>query len=158
MCSIKSASYSRRPSRINDEMEAKIYTDQTGQFPVLSSRGHQYIMVLLNMDSSYISSEPMKNRHSSEIVMTYQNLINRLKACRINPKHHVLNNECSKEFKEAIKDNKMTYQLVPPDDHQRNIAERAIQTAKSHIVSVLCGVDPNFPMHLWDLLIPQMEI
>ena len=102
--------------------------------------------------------EPMKNRHLSEIVMTYQNLINRLKACRINPKHHVLNNECSKEFKEAIKDNKMTYQLVPPDDHRRNITERAIQTAKSHIVSVLCDVDPNFLMHSWDLLILQVEI
>ena len=62
---------------IYDEMEAKIYTDQTGKFPVRSSRGHQYIMVLINMDSSYISMEPMKNRHSSEIVMTYQILINR---------------------------------------------------------------------------------
>ena len=115
-------------------------------------------MVLLNMESWYISMELMKNRHSSEIVKTYQILINRLKACGINPKHHVLDNECSEEFKEAIKDNKMTYQLVPPDDHRRNIAERAIQTAKSHIVSVLCGVDPNFPMHLWDYLIPYMNI
>ena len=88
----------------------------------------------------------------------HQILINRLKVCGINPKHHVLDNECSEEFKEAIKDNKMTYQLVPPDDHQRNVSERLIQTAKSHIVSVLCGADPNFPMHLWDFLIPQMEI
>ena len=52
----------------------------------------------------------------------------------------------------------MTYQLVPPDDHRWNISERAIQTAKSHVVYVLCGVDPNLPMHLWDLLIPKMEI
>ena len=85
-------------------------------------------MVFLNMDNSYISMEPMKNRHSSEIVMTYQILIDRLKACGIIPKHHVLDNECSAEFKEAIMANKMTYQLVPPDDHRRNIAERAIQT------------------------------
>ena len=102
--------------------------------------------------------EPMKNRQSSEIFITYQILINRLKACGVKPKHHVLDSECSEDFKEAIKDNKMTYQLVPPDDHQQNITERAIQTAKSHIVSVLCGADPNFPMHLWDFLIPQMEI
>ena len=74
-------------------------------------------MVLLNMDSSYISMEPMKNQHSSEIVMTYQTLIDSLKACGINPTHPVLDNECSEEFNEAIKDNKMTYQLIPPDDH-----------------------------------------
>ena len=131
---------------------------QTGQFPVRSSRGHHYIMVLINMDSSYISMEPMKNRHSSEIVMTYHILIDRLKACVIIPRHHVLDNECSAEFKKAIKDNKMTYQLVPPDDHRQNIAERAIQTDKSQIVLVLCGAHPNFPLKLWDLLTTQMEI
>ena len=50
------------------------------------------------------------------------------------------------------------YELVPRDDHQRNIAERAIQTAKSPVISVLCGCDLHFPVHLWDLLLPQMEI
>ena len=113
---------------LNDEMQAKIYNDQTSQFPLRSSQGYQYIILVINMESSYISMEPMKNRHSSENVMTYQILIDRLKSCGIIPKHHVLDNECSAEFKEAIKDKKMTYQLVPPDDHRQNIAERAIQT------------------------------
>ena len=120
---------------LNDEMQAKIYTDQTGRFSVRSSQEHQCIMVLINMDSSYINMESMKNRHFSEIVLTYQILIDWLKACGIIPKHHILDNECSAEFKKAIKDNKMTYQLVPPDDHQRNIAVGAIQTGKSHIES-----------------------
>ena len=111
-------------------------------------------MVLINMDSSYISMEPMKIRHASQLVKTYQIMIDRLKACGIKQKKHVLDNECSAEFKEAIRDNQMTYELVPPDDHRRNIVERAIETAKSHIISVLCGCDPNFPMHLCDLLLP----
>ena len=116
------------------------------------------MMVLINMDSSYISMEPMKTRHASQLVKTYQKMIDRLKACGINPEKQVLDKECSAEFKKAIRDNQMTYELVPPDDHRRNIAERAIQTAKSHVISVLCSCDPNFPMHLWDLLLPQMEI
>ena len=70
----------------------------------------------------------------------------------------MLDNKCSAEFKEAIRDNQMAYELVPPDDHGRNIAERVIQTANSHIISVLCGSDPNFLLHLWDFLLPQMEI
>ena len=86
-------------STIYDKTEEKIYTDQTGKFPVGSNRGHQYVMVLINMDSSYVSMEPMKNQHSSEIVMTYQILPNRLKACGINPKPHVLNSECSEDFR-----------------------------------------------------------
>ena len=83
-------------------------------------------MVLLNIDSLYIGMEPIKNRHSSELVKTYQILIDRLKACGINPKYYVLDNECSDEFKETIKDNKRTYQLVLADDHRRIIAERVI--------------------------------
>ena len=100
----------------------------------------------------------MKNRSLSEMIKTYQELINSLKRTVIQPKHHVLDNEASVELKQTIKDNVMTYQLVPYDDHQRKIAERVIQMTKSHVISVLYGVDPNFPMYLWDLLIPQMEI
>ena len=52
----------------------------------------------------------------------------------------------------------MTYQLVPPDMHRRNMAEKAIQTFKDHFVAILSGVDESFPMHLWDRLLPQTEM
>ena len=123
--------------KIYEKMRERIYTDQTGKFLVWSSRGHQYIMVLIKMDSSYISMEPMKTRHASQMVQTYQIMIDRLKACGINPKKHVLDNECSTEFKEAIRVNQMTYEPVPPYNHRRNIAERVIQTAKIHIFLLL---------------------
>ena len=42
------------------------------------------------------------------------------------PKHHVLDNKCSKEFKEAIRSNGMTFQLADAHDHRRNVAEKAI--------------------------------
>ena len=53
-------------------------------------------------------------------------MIDRLKVCGINAKKNVLDKKCSAEFKEAIRDNDMTYELVPPDDHQRNIRERVV--------------------------------
>jgi hypothetical protein len=52
----------------------------------------------------------------------------------------------------------MTYQLVPPHCHRRNAAERAIRTFKEHFVAGLASVDPDFPMHLWDRLLPQAEM
>ena len=81
-------------AEIYDKMQDRVYTNQTGKFLVQSSKGYQYIMVMINKDSSYMSMEPMKNRHSSQITTTFQIMIVRLKACRINPKHHVLDNEC----------------------------------------------------------------
>ena len=52
----------------------------------------------------------------------------------------------------------MNYQLVPPNTHQSNAAERAIHKLKAHFIAILTGVAPNFPINLWDLLIPQMEL
>ena len=51
----------------------------------------------------------------------------------------------------------MTYQLVPPHDHRCNMAEKAIQTFKARFISILCGADKDFPLHLWDCLLPQAE-
>ena len=92
------------------------------------------------------------------MVKTYQCLIDRLKDCRITPKHHILDNKCSAQFKQAIKANNMTYELTPADDHSRNIVEKAIQTFKDHFIAILCGTDDVFPMHLWDRLLPQAEM
>ena len=100
----------------------------------------------------------MKNRTAGEMVRTYQCLIDRLNICGITPKYHILDNECSAEFKQAIKANNMTYELTPADDHSRNITEKAIQTFKDHFITILRGTDDVFPMQLWDRLLPQAEM
>ena len=124
---------------VNEEAAQKIYTDQPGRFPKKSSRGNQYIMVLNEVDSDAILGELMKNRTAGEMIRAYQVLIDRLNSAGIFPKHHILDNECSTELKTVIKNNKMTFQLVPPHGQRRNIAEKAIQTFKDHFISILCG-------------------
>jgi hypothetical protein len=52
----------------------------------------------------------------------------------------------------------MTYESVPPDCHQRNMAKRAIQTFKNHFVSILSGVDDRFPLSLWCHLVQPAEL
>jgi hypothetical protein len=75
----------------------------------------------------------------------------------IAPKEHILNNECSADFKAVITTNNMTYQLVPPQDHRRNKAEKVVQTFKDHFVAILCGADKSFQLNLWDLLLRQAK-
>ncbi len=142
-----------------DEATQKKLSDQPGWFPNKSSKGNQYIMVLTERDSDVILVEAMKNCSSGEMIWVYQKLINCLHAAGIVPKHHILDNKCSDEFKDkkTIKCKKMTYQLVPPHNHHRNCAKKAIQTFKDHFVAILCGVDKEFPLNLWDLLLPQAE-
>ena len=75
----------------------------------------------------------------------------------ITPIQQVLDNETSMAYRQEIMATGMTYQLVPPDDHRRNIAGKTIQTWKYHFIVVCSGVSAHFPMHLWCRLVPQSE-
>jgi hypothetical protein len=138
---------------MEDKATQKMWTDQTGRFPKKSSKGNQYIMVLTESDSGAILVEPMKNITSGKMIRMYQTLVERLRLAGIAPKEHILDNECSADFKAAITTNNMTYQLIPPHDHRRNKAEKAVQTFKDHFVAILCGANKSFPLNLWDLLL-----
>ena len=49
-------------------------------------------------------------------------------------------------------------ELVQPYCHRRNVAEVAIKNFKAHFISILAGVDDNFPIRQWDKLLPQAEL
>ena len=106
-------------------------------------------MVVFEIDSNVILVESMRNRTSGEMVKSYQTFGNRLKEQGFEPKMHVLDNECSAEFKEAIAKNGMEYQPVPPHNHLRNIVKKALQTFKDPFVAVLCETNVTFLMQLW---------
>jgi hypothetical protein len=112
-------------------------------------------MVLVEVDGNYIDAEPLKNKTDGSMINAYLALWKRLTAMgTVKPTTHILDNEASLAFKTEIRKN-CTIQLVPPDNHRRNLAERAIQTFKNHFKAVIAGVDDTFPMHLWDRLLPQ---
>jgi hypothetical protein len=60
-------------------------------------------MTLFESDSNAVLVEPMKNRTSGEMIGAYNTLITRLIDAGVTPKHHILDNECSEEFKTKIK-------------------------------------------------------
>jgi hypothetical protein len=114
-------------------------------------------MVLIDVNSDAILVEPMKNRTSGEMIRAYQTLIDHLHTAGSIPKLHVLDKECSQDFRDTIRLNGMTFQLVPPHDYWRNLAEKAIQTFKDHFIAILCGTDKSFSLTLWDRLLPQAK-
>ena len=140
------------------EIDNKLYTDQTGKFPHRSSNGNLYIMVIYVYEANGILAAPLKNRTGSHLLETYQQFYKELELAGFKPKLHIIDNEASTNFKQFLKAENVHYQLVPPHTHRRNAAERAIQTFKNHFVSGLCSVDTNFPLHLWDRLLPQAVV
>ena len=85
-------------------------------------------MIAYHCDSNTILQAPFVNRKDKHRIRAYNSIMKKL----TDRGHHVdiqiLNNEVSAEFKKTIqKDWGAKYQLVPPNVHRRNIAERILQ-------------------------------
>jgi hypothetical protein len=138
--------------------QGQLYTDLTGKFPVIPSKGNSYVIVCYVYDCNYVKGIPMKSRSASECVKAYDTIHQELTVKGFKPKLQNLDNEASAALKNFSTANDVEYQLVPPRRHRRNDAERAIRTFKEHFVAGLSSVDPTFPLYLWDRLLPQAEI
>ena len=128
-----------------------------GLFLQVSSLGNKYIMVIHNVDSNSLWVEALKDNTGSKLILAHTRALEQMIKVGIIPKHQVLNNQALAAYKKAIGDSDMTYELVPPDDHQCNMADKAIQTFKAHFVGILSGCAPSFPLHLWCQLLPPVE-
>ncbi|KAL7480747.1 hypothetical protein ACHAW6_006410 [Cyclotella cf. meneghiniana] len=136
-----------------------IFSNQMDQFPLRLQSGNKYIMVMVEIDSSAILVEPIKNRTNAKLTRAYSTLMLRLKRAGVISRKHVLNNKISTAIKDLIKDTyKMMLELAPPSCHCRNATKVTIRKFKLHFLSILAGTADNFPLRLWDILLPQVEI
>ncbi len=114
-------------------------------------------MILYHVATNSIWVEAMQNKTEGELILARARALQRMAACGIKPTKQVLDNEASASYKHAIINSDMSYQLVPPDNHRHNLAEKAIQTWKDHFIAALGGTADKFPLHLWCQTLQQME-
>ena len=76
------------------DLSGKIYTDQTGRFPVTSSKGNKYILVAYHYDSNKIHAEPLKTGSGLDLTSTNQKLHSMLTNRGLIPHLRILDNEC----------------------------------------------------------------
>lgn len=132
------------------QITGRIFSDQTGRFVVPSSSGNQYLFVLYDYDSNTIHAEPIPSRTKHQILSAYKKVINLLEDRGFKSKLQRLNNEASGLLKDYMHSKGIDFQLTPAGIHRRNLAERAI-----HFITGLCSTHPDFPLNLWDKLVPQ---
>ena len=142
----------------NIKAEGKIFSDQTGYFPRVSSRGIRYVMVFYIYDANYVRGIGIKNRSTSEFLRAYQEVHEDLKAKGYKPKLHKLDNECAKDVMEFIENQNAQFQFTPPDMHRTNSGEKGIQTWKNNFIAGLASLPKEFPIVHWCQLIPQANI
>ena len=84
----------------------------------------------------------------------FQELYAYLREQGIQPRLHVLDNECSKAIKTFLRSQDTDIQLVKPHNHRVNAAETAVKAAKYHMIAALATLDVNCPIQLWDRFLP----
>ena len=130
-----------------------------GRFPVHARSGNIYIMIAYHCNTNLILSEPFSSRKDTHRLFVYNKIMQQLTYNKLIVDLQILDNEASAEYKRYIKTNwNDDYQSVPPHTHRSNTDERAIRTFKAHFLSILAGFAPDFPINLWDLLLPQAEL
>ena len=116
------------------DLKHTTYLDQTGCFPFTSYKGNKYMMVVVELDSSAILVEAMKDRTSEELTRAYLNLFGRIKRAGATPKKCMMDNELSEDLKEVTK-KECKMELLPLGYHRQNAAELAIKIFKAHIIA-----------------------
>jgi hypothetical protein len=134
------------------------YMDLAGRFPHQSARGANYIMIMYSHDTGYIHAETPASRTAADIVSCFKRGIEMFTTGKDKPDIERIDNECSKDFRMLCNTLKISIELAPPGQHRTNAAERAIRTFKDHFIATLSTTDKDFPLELWDELIPQAEI
>ena len=138
---------------------SKLYIDDTGRFLIHARSGNQYIVIAYHCDANLILAKPFTSRKDKHHLLAYDKLMRRLHNNKLTSNLQILNNEASPEYKRAIKEKwNANYQLVTPNTHQINAAERDICMFKDHFISILAGFAPDLPRNLWNLLLPQTEL
>jgi hypothetical protein len=100
----------------------------------------------------------MKSRSDTEAIRAYTKIYDELTAKGLKPTFQTMDNEASTALKHFLHSKDIECQLVAPHVHQQNAAERVIQTFKNNFITMPCSTDKQFPIHLWDRLIPQSAI
>ena len=53
------------------DLEGKLYSDQTGRFPIMSNCGNCYVVIFYAVDANYIKAYPIKYHHCSQLLKAY---------------------------------------------------------------------------------------
>ena len=140
---------------LNHKQLSTGYFDLTGRFPQKSSRGNEYILVGYHYNADAILATAIKDRTTHSITSAWQKMHDTFALSNNKPEVYILDNEKSNELINLFKTNEVEYQLAPPHCHRTNLAERAIQTFKSHFLAGLATCDPDYPLREWDRLLQQ---
>ncbi len=141
-----------------DKQQGTFYTDCTGRLPSRALNGQHLFFVAYDYNTNYIFALPISSTSDNDILTAFKQTHDMLTKRGYTPQFNVTDNQAASTIRAFMHDKGGTVQLVEPNNHRVNAAERAIQTFKDHFISGLRTTDPTFPFQLWNYLTDQAVI
>jgi hypothetical protein len=143
---------------ISEELKSKIiaHSDATGRYPVQSLSRNNY--VLITVYRNYIKYTPFQTRSALDYVKAFDSMISFFSLHGKAFKIIRMDNETSTLLETYFKTRDITPEYVATGDHRTLLAERAIRTAKNHLIAIMAGADEDCPQYLWDEAASYAEI
>ena len=79
-----------------------MHMDQTRKFPYVARRGNQYLIIAYVVDPNIILAKAFKKKTKEDLTATYLSIKHELNKKGIQVSLHILDNEASNLYKEAI--------------------------------------------------------
>ena len=137
--------------------DVRAHADLMGRFPFPSHTGNQYLLATVH--GGYVHLEALRDRTGPSYVKAFRATIDFFALRGVHrPTIYRIDNEGSRLVDQLFAANNIQREYVPAGDHRANKAERAIRDAKAHLIASLCLVHREFPLKLWDELLPQTEL
>ena len=76
---------------------SKLYTDDTGRFPLLARSGNIYIVIAYHCDTNLILAEPFPSRKYAHRLLAYNKIMQRLTDNKLCVNLQILDKEASEE-------------------------------------------------------------
>jgi hypothetical protein len=128
---------------------SKLFTNDTGRFPVRACSGNQYVMVAFHANGNLILQQAFKTKSDRHCIAAYSTIMTCLVARGLSVDLQILDNKASSAYKEAIAFKwNATFHLVPRNMHCRNWMECTICMFKDHFLAILAGINAAFPPYL----------
>ena len=125
-------------------IDGKMYSDQTGRFPLPSSRGNKYAVIVYVYDANAILSYTIKNWSTGELLRVFLLVYAKLQTAGFKPQLHKLDNESFTTLETFIANNNAALQYTPPEINCTNATKCAVQMWKNNLK---VGSN-NFQLHI----------
>ena len=133
-----------------------LHVDYTGPLPETCSSGTRYFQV--SCHGGYINIQPLSSLRHTHTTVALRRTVEFFRGHGVIIDTIRMDNQRSQPLLDLAASMNLRWELVPPFVKNPNRAERAIRTAKNHIIATRAGFHPDCPHTYLDKCLTQIEL